>query len=372
MKSLMNSAKRAEKSITRRCNVNRIAIVGAGLIGRLAALALSNLGHQACLYDKDQKSGRHSAANAAGGLLTPLGEALNCAPWIVEMGFASLELWPKLLAGLERDVFFAQRGSIALAHQQDQGDMLRFSRHLQNHWSHYDLEFVGRSELQTLESQLAGQFSTGLYLPQEGQIANRMLLEALAHELDKAKVNWHSGSAIEDVSVLQSDFDLVIDCRGVGAKEQIKTLRGVRGELFILHAPEVKLTRPIRLMHPRYNLYIAPKPNAQYIIGATEIESDDSSPMTVRSALELLSAAYSVHPGFAEATILEQVSSTRPAYADNHPKISVKGSLISVNGLYRHGFLIAPSVLNHLLQVINSLNGRATESYQFPQLVEQL
>jgi glycine oxidase len=135
-------------------------------------------------------------------------------------------------------------------------------------------------------------------------------------------------------------------------------LRSVRGELFQLFAPEVHLSRPIRLMHPRYQLYIAPKGKGFYVVGATEIESDDESSMTVRSAMELLSAAYSVHPGFAEANILQHISPSRPAFSDNQPKIIVKNSLMQINGLFRHGFLIAPVVLEQVLCLVNNkVNG---------------
>jgi glycine oxidase len=64
----------------------------------------------------------------------------------------------------------------------------------------------------------------------------------------------------------------------------------------------------------------------------------------VRSALELLSAAYAVHPAFAEARIVEFGSGLRPAYRDNLPRIAVNNQRIAVNGLYRHGFLLAPAL----------------------------
>ena len=144
----------------------------------------------------------------------------------------------------------------------------------------------------------------------------------------------------------------MIDCRGTGAVGEVNNLRAVRGELFQLLAPEVNITRPVRLMHPRYNLYIAPKPNHHYVVGATEIESDDNSEMSVRSALELLSAAYSVHSGFSEAKILEQVSACRPAFIDNKPRILCQSGLIQINGLYRHGFLLAPVVVEHALWAV--------------------
>lgn len=352
--------------------MNSIAVVGAGLMGRLAALQLHRRGFAVTLFEKGDKSGESSAARAAAGLLTPLGESLCSEPWVVEMGFKSIELWPQLLQGLEKWVYFQQQGAIVVAHAQDSGDMLRFTRHLQRHWPQYAVEHLDRNALELLEPELSRGFDQGLYLPQEGQIGNRLLLKALCHELEKEQVQWHCNYLVENVDALSVDYDLVIDCRGTGAARQMNDLRGVRGELFQLLAPEVKLNRPVRLMHPRYNLYIAPKPNRHYVVGATEIESEDDSPMTVRSALELLSAAYSVHPGFAEATILKQISQTRPAFNDNHPKIRVSDSVISVNGLYRHGFLIAPVVLNHLMQVIDKKIGKFSGSYSYPLLIEEL
>jgi glycine oxidase len=109
-------------------------------------------------------------------------------------------------------------------------------------------------------------------------------------------------------------------------------------------------------MHPRYQLYIAPKPNHVYVVGATEIESDDLLPMTVRSAMELLSAAYSVHAGFAEANIREHISQLRPAFSDNQPQVLVNQRLIQVNGLYRHGFLISPVVLEQVELAVLALD----------------
>jgi glycine oxidase len=121
-----------------------------------------------------------------------------------------------------------------------------------------------------------------------------------------------------------------------------------------VHAPEVKLSRPVRLIHPRYPLYIAPKPDGVFVIGATEIESDDTSPASVRSSLELLSAAYSVHKGFGEARILEINAQIRPTLPDNLPAIRLHGDrTMQINGLYRHGFLIAPAMLDASLALMS-------------------
>ncbi|KGJ97432.1 FAD-dependent oxidoreductase [Colwellia psychrerythraea] len=379
-----------------------IAIVGAGLMGRLLALSLLR-GEQPgdiqpesvsiTLFDRDNKLAHNSAAYAAAGLLTPLGESLHCEPNIVSMGFESLRLWPTLIDSLDEYTFFQQTGAIMVSHEQDKGDYQRFVRHLSSNYPEHELHRLDRQALLALEPEIGRSFNQGLYLPQEGQLGNRRLLVALRKQLEKEsqqavsgnnssgnKLNWLSACEVVEintstegstVSYVQcgdkhsQHFDLVIDCRGTGATSKnsssacapLVDLRSVRGELFQLFAPDVNISRPIRLMHPRYQLYIAPKGKGFYVVGATEIESDDNSAMTVRSAMELLSAAYSVHPGFAEANIRQHVSQCRPAFSDNQPKITVQDSLIQVNGLFRHGFLIAPVVLEQTLTVIaNQLN----------------
>jgi len=368
-----------------------IAIIGAGLIGRLLALSLLREKHKITLFDKDTKLAHNSAAYAAAGLLTPLGESLHCEPNIVTMGFESLRLWPKFLASLDEHTIFQQTGAIMVSHEQDKGDYQRFVRHLHNNYADHAVQNLNRQELTVLEPELGRSFNQGLYLPQEGQIGNRRLLIALRKQLEQEgtnnKLNWLSeclvtaivqGEQYTNVSYSlkknnlkqnhQQQFDLVIDCRGTGATlknakpacKPLEDLRSVRGELFQLFAPAVNISRPIRLMHPRYQLYIAPKGKGFYVVGATEIESDDDSAMTVRSAMELLSAAYSVHPGFAEANIRQHVSQCRPAFSDNQPKISViehdnQNRLIQVNGLFRHGFLISPVVVKQVLALVAAL-----------------
>lgn len=361
----------------------KIAIVGAGLMGRLIALSLHRQAElEITLIDKDTKLAHNSAAYAAAGLLTPLGESLHCEANIVQMGFESLSLWPNLLASLDEYTFFQQTGAIMVSHEQDKGDYLHFARHLQNNYPEQTVKTLNRAQLLELEPELGRNFTQGLYLPQEGQIGNRRLLVALRKQLEKEEVNWHSECLVTSITPKQNNsqvsyiqngmletkiFDLIIDCRGTGASTKysdrncapLADLRSVRGELFQLFAPEVHLSRPIRLMHPRYQLYIAPKGKGFYVVGATEIESDDKSSMTVRSAMELLSAAYSVHPGFAEANIRQHISQSRPAFSDNQPHVIVDDSLIQVNGLFRHGFLIAPVVLEQVLCVVNNkVNGK--------------
>ncbi|HQR96496.1 MAG: hypothetical protein B7Y05_19450, partial [Polynucleobacter sp. 24-46-87] len=204
---------------------------------------------------------------------------------------------------------------------------------------------------------LAGRFRQGVLLAEEAQVDNAELFMALQAALTRLGVVWHEQTPVFSLQEqrLQTaagwlHFDLVVDARGVGAKQHLQ-VRGVRGEVLTVDAPEVTLQRPVRLMHPRYMLYVVPRANHRFIIGATELESEDKSSVTVRSALELLSALYSLHSGFAEANIVKWSVNLRPALPDNLPFVGWKEGVLTINGLYRHGYLLAPACVLRALNL---------------------
>ena len=347
---------------------SKYAIVGGGLMGRLLALALAKGDAQVDLFDKGGRDATDTAARIAAAMLAPLAESAITEDSVVRMGLYSLPRWKELITSLSSPVYFQQDGTLILWHRQDASDAERFAVHLEkNCRANSELSTplkLDNDALRELEPGVADRFNQGLYLPNEGQLDNRQLLDALAKDLELLKVNCHWNTGIDPSELRkQNTYKVVIDCRGTGAKDSwsssdnSNTLRGVRGEVMRLHAPEVKLRRPTRLIHPRYPIYIAPKENDIYVVGATEIESDDLSEMSVRSAMELLSAVYTVHSGFAEARILEMATQCRPTLKNNLPEIRMKrnkglADLIMINGLYRHGFMISPAVLDCTLQVL--------------------
>jgi glycine oxidase len=283
------------------------------------------------------------------------------------MGQYSLPRWKALLSELSKPVYFQQDGTLILWHRQDTHDAERFSAHLESNCRRNTSldkpQKLNNDQLREIEPGVADRFNQALYLPNEGQLDNRQLLDVLTNELTLLNVKCHWNAKVSPEDLRKQAYSAVLDCRGTGAKEYwsesstSNTLRGVRGEVIRLHAPEVKLRRPTRLIHPRYPIYIAPKENDIYVVGATEIESDDLSEMSVRSAMELLSAVYTVHSGFAEARILEMATQCRPTLKNNLPEIRTHqknglSDLIMINGLYRHGFMIAPAVLDCTLQVL--------------------
>lgn len=347
-------------------------VLGAGLMGRLMAWSLARAGCQVDVFDAAGPEADGAAARVAAAMLAPLAESAVAPVSVVRMGHHALGRWPALLGSLDTPVFFQREGTLVLWHRQDAAEAARLARLLERTGRQVPalpaMQRVDADRIAALEPALGMRFAQGLFLPDEGQLDNRALLGALRTALEampNVRLHWQDTRSPEDFSPEPSER--VIDCRGLGARPQWPAVRGVRGEVVRVHAPEVALTRPVRLVHPRYPLYIAPKPEGVFVIGATEIESADLSPASVRSTLELLSAAYAVHSGFAEARILEIATQCRPTLPDNLPAIrQPRPHVLQINGLYRHGFMIAPAMLDMALEVLATGHSALAERLGLP------
>ena len=352
-----------------------VGVAGAGVLGRLMSLLLSEQGLQVSLFDRDAVNGENSCSWAGAGMLAPWAELEKAEPVIAELGGRSLDLWPEIITRLENPVFFDREGSLVIAHRQDWSDLETFKNNVSRRLGDSSvMQTLTAQDITALEPHLGDRFQRGVFFPNEGQLEPRELLPALANCLLNRGVHWFEKTEIIEVSAFEirtqaetHSFDYVVDTRGLDGGAQWDGLRGVRGELLRLHAPEVELKRPVRLMHPRYPLYIAPRPGSVFLIGATSIESADRRGLTVRSGLELLSALYSLSPAFGEAEILESVVDCRPAFADNLPRVSHEEGLSRINGLYRHGFLISPALAldatAHIMKHHFSEEGRHASSH---------
>ena len=305
-----------------------VTVVGAGVAGTWQALLLAKAGFDVTVVERGDACLAGAAAYWAGGMLAPGCEAETAEPIVTRLGRRSLELWHAHGADLTAN------GSLVVAHPRDRADYERFARLTDGY------ERVDGQRLGALEPALAGRFREGLFFPDEAHVEPRHVLPALHRQLEAAGATIRFNEAVEPRRL----DGTVIDCRGLAARDVFPDLRGVRGEIVVIETTEVALSRPVRLIHPRWPLYIVPRPEGRFLIGATTIESEDAGGVTVRSALELLTAAYAVHPAFGEARIVELGAGLRPAFPDHAPRIRIDGRHIAVNGLYRHGFLLAPAL----------------------------
>ena len=335
-----------------------IGIAGAGLAGRLLAWRLARAGSRVSLFDAKSRADLTSASQTAAAMLSPLAELAVSDDAVFELGQRSMQLWPQWLAQLATPVYFRQDGTLVVAHTQDGASLEHFSRLLQHKLPaacKAQVQVLDAAALSQREPLLAGRFKGGLFLAGEGQLANDQLMAALAVELDRLGVQWHEGQSVDGLhahAIVCADqthpVDVAVDARGVGSRSDLPALRGVRGEVLRVACAGVTLQRPVRLMHPRYQLYVAPRPDHQFVVGATELESEDTGPVTVRSVLELASALHSLHPAFGEARVLRMGAALRPALDDHRPAISQRAGVWYINGLYRHGYLCAPALVDDL------------------------
>lgn len=344
---------------------SNITILGGGLSGRLTALMLARQGFSVSLHDKATRAGEESAAFVAAAMLAPMAEAVDATPQVLSLGYQSIDIWKNIIPTLPEKVMMQFSGSLIVWHPQDKDLSTRFAQYLRHGhqgketWINWNQEDINQNE-----PQLTNRFAHGFYLPTEGQLDNRQTLNALASGLEAAGVDCHWQSSPNLESLIGKDA-WVIDCRGFGAKQdwnqtQKSQLRGIRGEVARVFAPEITLNRPVRLLHPRYPLYIAPKENHIFVIGATQIESEDNSEVSVRSSLELMSSLYALHPAFGEARILEFLTQLRPTLNHHDPEIRLhrQKKVMSINGLFRHGFMIAPAVCEAAVRMLNQeING---------------
>ena len=351
-------------------NDSQVAIVGAGLLGRLLCWRLKTLlpNCHISLYDQHHWQQSKCAGLTAAGMISPLSELVDSNFQIYQMGQHSLQLWPKWLQLLQQQglakVAYHDNGSIVIAHSADVSQFEQFKQDIQAQLKqHVPMQQVcqhlQRSQLAQKSPFLAERFDQALWLNNEAYIDNVQLLEQLMQFIQQSDIQLHFGKklAISDSERKNNDsetvidtnqFDCVFDVRGCGALQS--DVRGVRGELIHVFCPEVKIEHAVRLLHPRYKLYLVPKGEGHYVIGATELESNDRSAMSLQSMLELGSALYSLHPSFAEARIIKIDANLRPTLLDNMPSLQINNNVISINGLYRHGYLLAPHLINQIEQ----------------------
>ena len=312
-----------------------VSVIGAGIAGAWQALLFAQAGHAVTLFERDDNAMTQATSHWAGGMLAPWCEREASEPLITRLGVRSLDLWREQLP----DTPF--NGSLVVAHARDRSDYERFAKRTTNH------QRIDASAMTTIEPSLEGRFRDALFFPEEGHVEPRAVLPELHARIVVV------GGKIEFESEQRPDAleGIVIDCRGLFARDKFPVLRGVKGEMVVVETDEIVLSRPVRLIHPRWPLYVIPRANNQFMIGATTIEREDDG-VSVRSALELLSAAYAIHPAFGEARIVEIGSGLRPAFPDNLPRIAIDNRHIAVNGLYRHGFLLAPALAELTLRYV--------------------
>lgn len=306
-----------------------VAIVGAGVVGLACAVELLDRGAAVVIHERGPRIGAEACSWYAGGMLAPWCEGESAEEPVVRLGQEAAGWWERHTGEV------ARQGTLVVAPSRDRSELRRFGQRT-SHFEEIDGEAIAR-----LEPDLVGRFGRGLFFAAEAHLDPRRAIKALGDKVLAQGGTIHFESPVEPAEL---DADIVLDCRGLAARDVLPDLRGVKGEMLILKSDEIALSRPVRLLHPRIPLYIVPRADGHFMVGATMIESGARRRISARSMLELLGAAYALHPAFGEAEIVEIGTDARPAFPDNLPRLTRRGRVIHVNGLYRHGFLLSPAM----------------------------
>jgi len=314
-----------------------ITIAGAGVAGLVVATELADRGQAVEVVERGPAPGPQACSWYAGGMLAPWCERERSEEPVQRLGQEAIPWWERQVPGVTR------RGSLVLTTDRDRCELDAFARRTETHQSLDD------DALAALEPDLAGRFQRALHFPHEAHLDPRAALVTLVDRLRGRGVSMRFGTTLES---RRRTGGILVDARGFAARGRLKDLRGVRGEMLLVRCRDLRLSRPVRLIHPRFPAYVVPHGDGLYMIGATQLESESRTGITVRGAVDLLNAAYALHPAFAEAEIVETGADLRPAFPDNLPRIRRHGRTVHLNGLYRHGFLLAPACARMLADTL--------------------
>jgi glycine oxidase len=333
----------------------QVTVMGAGVAGLACAVELAERGADVEVIDRGEKLGASGCSWYAGGMLAPWCELESAEPLIAKLGTESIAWWRERFPGT------VLNGSLVVAHGRDAGELANFSRRTEN-FDWLDGESVG-----SVEPDLRGRFNKALFFKDEGHLDPRAALAFLVQRLEQLRVPIRFGVTVAVAPACwgtPASARQVVDCTGLAARDVLTDLRGVKGEMLMLRLRDIALSRPVRVLHPRMPLYIVPRGDGLFMVGATMIESDQPTRISARSMLELLSAAYALHPAFGEAEIVEIGTGVRPAFPDNLPRIRWYGETLYVNGLFRHGFLLAPALARRVAGIL-------LEERNFPEVQDE-
>ncbi|QLE79482.1 FAD-dependent oxidoreductase [Francisella sp. Scap27] len=352
--------------------MKKIAIIGSGVMGRVLALTFTkNIPHLGIdLYDKASLGAKDNCSYQAAGMLAPVSEVTSCGIHTYTLGADSVQLWEELLSIrgenlVQKHNIIDKFDTLFLAHKNDvnEFDLIknRVSFFTKQHESIKErFRNISSDDLSSLESSLMnGTFmNKGLLITNEGVInvpsffkfTSQYFSEESNIRFLKEEITKIENNKIY-IDEYTCEYEYVYDCRGFPIeKSKDSRLYGTRGEALIVQHKDINLKHVIRLAHPRHPLYLIPRGNGVFYVGATSILSEDYSSISVQSVMELLSMLLVIDKRFSEARLIKTLTSVRSTSFDDKPLIIRNMGNTSINGLSRHGYLFAPKIANDLLE----------------------
>jgi glycine oxidase len=345
----------------------RVAVVGGGVIGSSIAWLAAAAGLDVTLVDPRPGSG---ASWVAGGMLAPVTEAWPGEESLLELGSASLARWPafaeRLRAAAGREPGLRTEGTVVAAvDTADRDDLDRLADYL----GRIDREVrrLTPRELRAMEPALSPSIRSGLSVPGDLAVDNRMLLAALhaagnaagvASVVTEARSVRCGAVELADGSTVTCDVAVIAAGAWSAALHPAleHQVRPVKGEVLRLRARRSALpppTRTVRGLVEGRPVYLVPRDDGGLVLGATQYEAGFDPDVTVGGVRDLLWDTERLLPGVAEYALVESIAGFRPGSVDNLPLVGwLEPGVVAATGHHRNGMLLAPVTAESVLAVL--------------------
>ena len=357
----------------------RVAIVGAGVVGLGVGWRLAQAGCRVDVYDKGA-AGR-GATWAAAGMLAAGAEVEPGEEKLFALNRRSQLMWPDFAAEVEDasgiPVGYRAEGTLVVATNRDELRQLQFTFDVQRRFG-VESRQVSAAEARTMEPYLRASVAGGIFCPEDHQVDNRPLVQALAKLAADAGVRVHEhmpvrrivveGGRAEGLDVGESfqPADIVLLAAGPWSREigglppeVLPPVRPIKGQMLALQMdPAEPLVRHV-LWAPK--IYLVPRNDGRLIVGATVEERGFDTTITAGGLLALLEAAWRAMPGIEELPVVETWVGFRPGCRDDAPILGPSGvdGLVYATGHHRNGILLAPLTIDLVSRMI--LTGETPE-----------
>jgi glycine oxidase ThiO len=335
-----------------------VLVIGGGIIGLASAIALAQKGADVTVLERDRCG--QGATWAAAGMLAPEAEMLEGE--LLDFGIRSRDLYPQWIANIMKlsglDCGYWCCGLIAPIIDTNHGDRLL---------SHPD--YIDRQESHRRQSGLGDIVKGALWLPHDGQVNNRKLMQALLVAARSLSIKILEGTNIYAIARDQyqdrarvthletSDGkmqgDRYVLATGAWTRSLLPLpIKPIKGQMLSVFDRDRRLQRVIYAP----SCYIVPRQDGTIVIGATVEDCGFSQGNTAAGIAQLLNNAINVYPAIAAMPITETWWGFRP-HAPNEVPLIGKSSyenLILATGHYRNGILFAPLTAQLVAEAIAS------------------
>ena len=373
--NLSGSFQRREPPLTDHLHIGkrpRVAIIGAGVVGLGIAWRIA---HRATVAVFDRGKAGAGASHAAAGMLAACCEAEPGEEALVALGRDSQARWPAFAEELERcsgiDVELRREGTLVLAlTADDQAEIahrLDFQRRLG-----LPLEWLTAAQTRAREPHLAGKIAGAVFSPQDHQVDNRKLVQALRLAARAAAVEIHEHRAVKEIAVrggrvsdivledgTRVSADIVVLAAGAWSRgiaglppDRRPPVRPVKGQMLALRMDAKAPLLEHVLWAP--GAYLVPRRDGRLIVGGTVEEKGFDATVTAGGIMALLDAAWRAVPAVEELPVDEIWVGHRPGSRDDAPILGpgpLEG-LFYATGHHRNGILLAPVTADAMARLI--------------------